>query len=83
MALAFLIYVTTSLAAGAPSPSNIEGLIYMRPEVIGLKPFLLTQPEMIVYSIVFAIGVLQSSKVNLSCQENLRRRLIGPRCNTR
>lgn len=56
-ALAFLMYATTSLAAGASSPSNIEGLIYLRPELVGLKPFLLTQPEMIVYSIVFAIGV--------------------------
>jgi hypothetical protein len=54
----FMIYfVLLHLAAAAPSPSNLEGIVYMRPELIGVGPFLLTQPEMIVQGLLFAFGV--------------------------
>ena len=52
-----VIFVLLHLAAAAPSPSNIEGLIYMKPELIGIKSFLLTQPEMILQSLLFALGL--------------------------
>jgi hypothetical protein len=58
-----LMFVLIHLAAAAPSPSNIEGFIYMKPELFNMKTFLLTQPEMIFQSLLFAIGlswVLQS-----------------------
>lgn len=51
-----LIFVLIHLAAAAPSPSNIEGIVYMRPELLSVKAFLLTQPEMIIQSLVFALG---------------------------
>jgi hypothetical protein len=46
-----LLFVFTHLSASAPSPANIEGLVYMRPEFIELG-FLLMQPEMILYGII-------------------------------
>ena len=49
-----LIFVLTHFASAAPSPANIEGLIYMKPELI-TPGFLKMQPEMILYSIIFAI----------------------------
>ncbi len=52
-----LFFVLLHLAAAAPSPSNLEGLVYMRPELMGVVPFLLTQPEMIGQSLLFALGV--------------------------
>jgi hypothetical protein len=52
-----LMFVLLHLAAAAPSPSNIEGLIYMKPQFIGINPFLLTQPEMIFQCLVFALGL--------------------------
>lgn len=51
-----LIFVLIHLAAAAPSPGNIEGIVYMRPELMNLKTFLLTQPEMIVQTLLFAFG---------------------------
>jgi hypothetical protein len=52
-----LFFVLIHLAAAAPSPSNLEGFVYMRPELMSLRPFLLTQPEMIAQSLLFALGV--------------------------
>ena len=52
-----VIFILTHLAAAAPSPSNIEGLVYMKSELISLKSFLLTQPEMIAQSLLFALGL--------------------------
>ena len=51
-----LVFVLVHLAAAAPSPSNIEGIVYMRPELMSIKAFLLTQPEMIAQSLLFAFG---------------------------
>ncbi len=55
--LFMLFFVLLHLAAAAPSPSNLEGIDYMRPELIGVVPFLLTQPEMIAQSLLCALGV--------------------------
>ena len=55
-ALFVLFFVLLHLAAAAPSPSNLEGIVYMRPELIGVVPFLLTQPEMLLQSLLFALG---------------------------
>jgi hypothetical protein len=52
-----LLFVLTHLGAAAPSPSNIEGLVYMRPELIRADAFLLTQPEMVLQCILFALGL--------------------------
>ncbi|MBK6526009.1 MAG: hypothetical protein IPG07_10970 [Crocinitomicaceae bacterium] len=49
-----LLFVLTHLAAAAPSPANIEGLVYMRPEFVALG-FIKMQPEMILYSIIAGI----------------------------
>jgi hypothetical protein len=46
-----LLFVLTHLSAAVPSPANIEGLVYMRPEFIQLG-FLKMQPEMIAYSLI-------------------------------
>jgi hypothetical protein len=46
-----LLFVTTHLSSAAPSPANIEGLVYMRPEFIQ-SGFLKMQVEMILYSII-------------------------------
>jgi hypothetical protein len=51
-----LFFVLLHFAAAAPSPSNLEGLVYMRPEFIGVAAFLLTQPEMILQSLLLALG---------------------------
>jgi hypothetical protein len=56
LTLFVLFFVLLHLAAAAPSPSNLEGIVYMRPEFIGVAPFLLTQPEMILQSLLFACG---------------------------
>jgi hypothetical protein len=52
-----LLFILTHIAAAAPSPSNIEGLIYMKSDLISMNAFLLTQPEMIVQSFLFAFGL--------------------------
>lgn len=44
-------------AAAAPSPSNLEGLVYMRPEFTSVTVFLLTQPEMIAQCALMALGI--------------------------
>lgn len=46
-----LLFVLTHLASAAPSPANIEGLVYVKPEFVNLG-FFKMQPEMIVYSII-------------------------------
>ncbi len=51
------IFILTHIASAAPSPSNIEGLVYMKPQLINVKSFLLTQPEMIFQSLLFALGL--------------------------
>ena len=56
LVLFVLFFVLLHLAAAAPSPSNLEGIVYMRPELIGVLPFLLTQPEMVLQSLLFALG---------------------------
>ncbi|MBK7859855.1 MAG: hypothetical protein IPJ65_14775 [Archangiaceae bacterium] len=52
-----VFFVMLHLAAAAPSPSNLEGLVYMRPELLGVDVFLLTQPEMIAQCLLMAIGI--------------------------
>lgn len=52
-----LLFVLTHLAAAAPSPSNIEGLIYMKESLVSINTFLLTQPEMIAQSLLFAFSL--------------------------
>ena len=56
LVLFVLFFVLLHLAAAAPSPSNLEGIVYMRPEFMGVGPFLLTQPEMILQSLLFALA---------------------------
>jgi hypothetical protein len=51
-----LFFVLLHLAAAAPSPSNLEGFVYMRPEFISVAAFLLTQPEMVLQSLLLALG---------------------------
>lgn len=51
-----LVFILAHLAAAAPSPGNLEGIVYMRPELIDTKTFLLVQPEMIAQSLLFATG---------------------------
>ena len=46
-----LLFVLTHLSSAVPSPANIEGLVYMRPEFIKLG-FMRMQPEMILYSLI-------------------------------
>ena len=52
-----LMFVLIHLAAAAPSPSNIEGLIYMKESLVSARAFLLTQPEMIAQCLLFAISL--------------------------
>jgi len=56
-ALFLLLFILIHIAAAAPSPANIEGLIYMKPELTGVTSFLLTQPEMLAQSLLFALGL--------------------------
>lgn len=51
-----LFFVWLHLAAAAPSPSNLEGIVFMRPELMGVVPFLLTQPQMTAQSLLFPWG---------------------------
>lgn len=51
-----LMFILTHIAAAAPSPGNLEGITYMRPELINPTVFAFIQPEMIVQSILFALG---------------------------
>lgn len=51
-----LFFVFTHFSSAVPSPANIEGLIYMKPEFIKLG-FLKMQPEMILYSIILGLIV--------------------------
>ena len=51
-----MVFVLTHLSSAAPSPGNIEGIVYMRPELMNIKVFLLTQIEMILQSLIFAFG---------------------------
>jgi hypothetical protein len=51
------MFILTHIAAAAPSPSNIEGFIYMKPQLISVNSFLLTQPEMIAQCMIFALAL--------------------------
>jgi hypothetical protein len=51
------MFILIHIAAAAPSPSNIEGFIYMKPQLVSVKSFLLTQPEMIAQCMLFALGL--------------------------
>jgi hypothetical protein len=51
-----LWFVFTHLAAAAPSPANIEGMVYMRPEFVR-QGFFLMQPEMILHSLIAGLIV--------------------------
>lgn len=66
-----LMFVLIHIAAAAPSPGNIEGLIYMKPQLIGVTSFLATQPEMIFQCLLFALGV--SWVINRSGKEVSKR----------
>lgn len=55
-----LFFVFTHFASAVPSPANIEGLIYMKPEFIQLG-FTKMQPEMILYSIIVGLIIAQFS----------------------
>lgn len=48
--ISILLFVTTHFSSAVPSPANIEGFIYMRPEFVKLG-FMKMQPEMILYCI--------------------------------
>ncbi len=48
--IAGLLFVFAHLAASAPSPGNIEGALYMRPEFV-TAGFWASQPEMIAHSL--------------------------------
>ncbi len=49
--LSALFFVFTHLSSAAPSPANIEGLVYVKPEFVQLG-FFLMQVEMILYSLL-------------------------------
>jgi hypothetical protein len=49
--IAGLFFVFGHLAASAPSPANIEGAIYMRPEFV-MPAFWACQPEMIAHGLL-------------------------------
>ena len=49
--LSALFFVFTHIAAAAPSPANLEGLVYVKPEFVKLG-FFLMQIEMILYSLL-------------------------------
>lgn len=51
-----LVFVLMHVAAAAPSPGNIEGIVYLRPELMNIDTFLLVQPEMIAQSLIFSLG---------------------------
>lgn len=57
-----LTFVMLHLAAAAPSPSNVEGLIYMKPALVSVKSFLITQPEMMLQCLLYAIGLTWAVK---------------------
>ena len=49
--MAGLLFVFTHLAASAPSPANLEGAVYLKPEFVK-QGFWIIQPEMVLYSLV-------------------------------
>jgi hypothetical protein len=51
-----LLFILTHIAAAAPSSGNLEGVVYVTPELLSTKTFLLVQPEMIIQSIIVGIG---------------------------
>lgn len=52
-----IYFVFAHLAAAGPTPSNIEGVIYLRPEITNLKIFLATQPEIIIQGLTLAMVI--------------------------
>lgn len=58
IAVLFLLsYLLLHLVAAAPSPGNLEGFVYMKPNLMTLQSFLATQPEMLLQSGLFAVGL--------------------------
>ncbi len=55
LVLSLFIFLAAHIAAAAPSPSNLEGFVYMKPEIFTFKALLLTQPEMIAQSLGFGL----------------------------
>lgn len=54
----FGIYIVFAhLSATGPTTSNIEGLIYLRPEIMNWKIFFATQPEIIVQGLILAMSI--------------------------
>ena len=49
--LSVLLFVFTHFASAAPSPANLEGLVYIKPEFVKLG-FFAMQVEMILYSLL-------------------------------
>lgn len=49
--LAVLLFVFTHFASAAPSPANLEGLVYIKPEFVQLG-FFAMQVEMVLYSLL-------------------------------
>jgi hypothetical protein len=49
--LSALLFVFTHFASAAPSPANLEGLVYVKPEFVQLG-FFAMQVEMILYSLL-------------------------------
>lgn len=52
-----LSYLLLHLAAAAPSPGNLEGFVYMKQDLVTVQSFFATQPEMLLQSGLFAVGV--------------------------
>ncbi len=68
--LSTIMFVFTHFSSAAPSPANIEGLVYMKPDFIKIG-FLRMQPEMIFYSIIF--GLISSKFLYKSNKEKKRK----------
>ncbi len=50
-----LMLIYTDLSSAAPFPSNIEGIVYMKKNYLGVNVFWKTQAEMIIYSAIFGL----------------------------
>lgn len=61
--ISLIYFVFSHLSAAGPTTSNIEGFIYLRPEYLTARSFLLTQPEIVVQSL--ALGFLFAVIINI------------------
>lgn len=52
-----IYFVFSHLSATGPTTGGIEGLIYLRPEIMNPRIFLAVQPEIILQALVLALGV--------------------------